>query len=145
MIDLYPTICDLADVPKPQMLDGKSLVPMLRDPSTEGKPYAIGRYKLGDTIRTKAFRYTEFRGKVGDRKVKGPVGMEKIMGRMIFSRSSDPDENNNVVKEERFADVAKQLSAELNANKGKPSKIGTPAITAATHSFALLRFGLAFR
>lgn len=33
LIDVYPTICDLARLPQPGHLDGESLLPILRDPS----------------------------------------------------------------------------------------------------------------
>ncbi|QEG22943.1 sulfatase [Mariniblastus fucicola] len=120
LIDLYPTICELSGVAAPENLDGNSLVPALQDPAVELKPYAIGRYQFGDTIRTKDFRYTEFRGKAGGSSGKGPVGMGKIMGRMMFSHASDPNENENVANKDRFQDAMQQLSAELNANKGQP-------------------------
>ena len=112
LIDLYPTVCELAGVELPDNLDGESLVRLLRDPSAEGKPFAIGRYKSGDTIRTSDFRYSEFRGKA-----KG-----QIIGTMLFNHASDPNENENVANEERFANAARQLSADLNENKGKPYK-----------------------
>ncbi len=120
LIDLYPTICDLAGVEHPPNIDGESLVPLLHDPTADGKLFAIGRYKMGDTIRTKDFRYSEFRGKIGGLSDKGPAGMGKVVGKMLFNHASDPNENENVATDERFADVAKQLSADLNANKGKP-------------------------
>ena len=120
LIDLYPTICELADVEQAENLDGESLVPMLKEPGASGKPFAIGRYKLGDTIRTKDFRYSEYRGRVGGKEGKGPPGLGKIMGRMLFNHASDPNEDENVIREERFSEAAKQLSADLNANKGKP-------------------------
>ena len=120
LIDLYPTLCELAGVAAPDGLDGASLVPMLKDPSAEGKPFAIGRYKSGDTIRTKVFRYTEFRGKVGGKGGKGPMGLGHAHQKMLFNHASDPQEHNNIVKEESSAEVVERLSIELNENKGKP-------------------------
>jgi len=120
LIDLYPTICELASVKPPAEIDGSSLVTQLKDPTIEGKPFAIGRYQFGDTIRTKDFRYTEFRGKAGGKQGKGPVGLGFAFEKMMFNHASDPDEHNNVVDEERFAEVTKRLSEELNANKGVP-------------------------
>src|SRR5690606_41578063 len=32
LLDIYPTLCELADLPEPSHLQGKSLVPILKDP-----------------------------------------------------------------------------------------------------------------
>ena len=32
-VDVYPTICELADLPLPQHLEGRSLMPIINDPS----------------------------------------------------------------------------------------------------------------
>jgi arylsulfatase A-like enzyme len=117
LIDLYPTICELANIEPSTGLDGESLVPMLKDPFIEGKQFAIGRYQAGDTIRSKTFRYTEFRGKRGNNR---PRGLGKVTGKMLFNHSSDPNEDENVVRKEKFSDIVNQMSAQLNANKGVP-------------------------
>lgn len=54
-IDIYPTLCDLADLPRPTNLDGRSLRPQLDSPDTPGRAsvaYHRGRVTLrGDTYR----------------------------------------------------------------------------------------------
>ena len=42
--DLYPTVCDYADVPVPDGLDGKSLVPILKDASASVYPFVVGYF-----------------------------------------------------------------------------------------------------
>jgi iduronate 2-sulfatase len=37
LVDLYPTLASLANVPTPDGLNGQSLVPMLEDPGALGK------------------------------------------------------------------------------------------------------------
>ena len=37
LIDLYPTLCELAGLDLPNWISGQSLVPVLRDPSADGK------------------------------------------------------------------------------------------------------------
>ncbi|MFD2256811.1 sulfatase [Luteolibacter algae] len=44
LIDMYPTLCDLAGIPKPAHLDGKSLVPLLENPEAEIKDFALSQY-----------------------------------------------------------------------------------------------------
>ncbi|MCW0217305.1 MAG: sulfatase [Prosthecobacter sp.] len=48
LVDLYPTLCDLVKISKPEHLDGHSLLPMLRDPSVKSKTPAITTMGGGD-------------------------------------------------------------------------------------------------
>ncbi|MCA9139611.1 MAG: sulfatase-like hydrolase/transferase [Planctomycetales bacterium] len=54
-IDVFPTLCDLANVPKPDFLHGTSLKPMLNDPAAKGFS-AIGYQSKTQTIRTPTHR-----------------------------------------------------------------------------------------
>ena len=44
LIDIYPTLCDLANIPQPDHLAGKSLLPVLRDPSAVVKRLAMSQF-----------------------------------------------------------------------------------------------------
>tara|TARA_Y100000766_G_scaffold58952_1_gene48416 strand:- start:1357 stop:3006 length:1650 start_codon:yes stop_codon:yes gene_type:complete len=44
LIDIYPTLCDLANIPQPDHLAGKSLIPVLRDPSAVVKRLAMSQF-----------------------------------------------------------------------------------------------------
>ena len=55
-IDLFPTLCELSGLKKPDYLHGASLLPQLKDPSAESKGYAISYHGKGRTIRTKTHR-----------------------------------------------------------------------------------------
>ena len=61
LVDLYPTLAELCQVPAPEDLQGKSLVPMLRNPKAPGKEAVytvVTRGKtLGKAIRTQRWRY----------------------------------------------------------------------------------------
>lgn len=54
-LDVFPTLCDLAGLPKPDFVDGVSLQPLLDDPSSPGHP-AIAYGKGARTIRTERHR-----------------------------------------------------------------------------------------
>jgi iduronate 2-sulfatase len=43
-LDIYPTLCALAGLPAPQAIEGESLVPVLKDPRTHGKNYALSEF-----------------------------------------------------------------------------------------------------
>jgi iduronate 2-sulfatase len=62
LVDLYPTLVQLCDVPAPDDLQGKSLVPMLKDSGAPGKDvvYTVvsrGK-KLGKAVRNERWRYS---------------------------------------------------------------------------------------
>ena len=44
LVDIYPTLCDLAELPKPKSLAGKSFVPLLDAPSKKWKKYAVSQF-----------------------------------------------------------------------------------------------------
>lgn len=44
LLDMYPTLCDLAGVPIPKHLEGISLVPILDNPGAKVKDFALSQY-----------------------------------------------------------------------------------------------------
>ena len=107
-IDIYPSLCELAELPLPAHLEGESFVPRLKEPSLPGKATAIGRFKQGDTIRTDQFRFSEYTNTKGKR-----------IGRMLYDHRSDPAENVNIAEREEKADVVDQLTTRLHEGMGK--------------------------
>lgn len=107
LIDLYPTLCELADIEPPHALSGQSLVPQLNDVSAPGKTYefTMGAGKPdGYGIRTERFRYTEWR------KPEGPAQYT-----MLYDLEKDPHEYNNLIDEPEYAQIQQALSEQLNA------------------------------
>lgn len=93
IVDIYPTLCDLTGLSSPKQLQGESLTPILKNSNSEIKEYTLSRWKQGDTIRSKGYRYTLFKNKKGE-----------IIAEMLFDLVKDPDENKNVVKDEAYKD-----------------------------------------
>lgn len=64
--DVFPTLADLAGLPAPkgpQPIDGKSLVPVLKDPKARVRDHAFHAYpkrKIGRAIRTERYRLVEW-------------------------------------------------------------------------------------
>lgn len=66
-VDIYPTLCDLAGLSKPQHLEGVSLIPVLNDPEHQVKKVAISQYPrgkndkyMGYSMRVGDYRYTRW-------------------------------------------------------------------------------------
>ena len=106
-IDIYPTLCDLTGLAKPDHLQGQSLVALLKNPEDKWKPFAISRYRNGDSVRTDQFRYTRYSTPNGN-----------ALGQMLYDHKSDPVENINIAN---LSDQAGKLAKLLQTNMGKPS------------------------
>lgn len=120
LIDLYPTLAQLASLTPPGNLEGQSLVPILDDPSRPGKPAAmtqISRTKgtganrretvRGYSIRTDRWRYSEW----DDTK----AGIE------LYDENSDPNEITNLATDPFYEKTIEQLSQMLHAIRKKTS------------------------
>ncbi len=65
-VDIYPTLSELANLPKPAHLQGKSFVPILQDPDQAGKEVALSQFPrnngkvMGYSMRTEQYRYTRW-------------------------------------------------------------------------------------
>lgn len=105
-IDIYPTLCDLAGLPHPAHLQGKSMHPLLLDTDAEHKEAVFTRYGGGDAIRTDRYRYKEMRSK---------GGAGDLLGVGLFDLEKDPAENRNVADDPAYGDVRRKLRAMLDA------------------------------
>jgi arylsulfatase A-like enzyme len=70
-VDVYPAICELAGVKMPSNLEGRSFAPLLNDPNRAWKKAAFSQYPrgkdvMGYSVRTKRYRFTEWRGAEGN-------------------------------------------------------------------------------
>ena len=108
-IDIYPSLSELAGLPLPAHLQGTSFVPILKNPKTQGKPSAIGRYKKGDTIRTDRFRFSEYTNAEGS-----------FISRMLYNHQSDPAEDLNIADIPEQSAEVERLTAELHKGMGRP-------------------------
>jgi choline-sulfatase len=108
-IDIYPSLCQLAGLPLPDHLDGRSFVPLINDPDLPWKEAAIGRFGPGDTIRTDRYRFTEYTDEQGD-----------VIARMLYDHRRDPNENVNLSERPESEPLNRKLREELHAGMGKP-------------------------
>ena len=112
-VDVYPTLCDLASLPLPTHLQGKSVQPLLQDLQAPHKDAVFTRYGGGDAVRTADYRYMEMRASGGRGALRG-VG--------LFDLKTDPQENQNVADDPAHATVRRQLKAMLDRERAELSE-----------------------
>jgi len=100
MIDYYPTLAELAGIAAPADLQGKSIVPLLKDPSASGKEVVytvVSRGdNLGQAIRTQQWRYTRW-----------PDGEE------LYDLGKDIKEHHNLAKSPEYKETLKKMRRHL--------------------------------
>jgi iduronate 2-sulfatase len=64
-VDLYPTLCELAELEVPRKLDGTSFAKVLNDPGAATKDAVLHAYprgkRIGRAVRTKRYRLVEWK------------------------------------------------------------------------------------
>ena len=97
MVDLYPTLADLADVATPPFTSGISLKDSLIDPKIVSRTSALTQYENGYSIRTHRYRYTEW----------GEQGSD---GKELYDHQSDPAEMHNLAARKDQSKTISQLA-----------------------------------
>jgi iduronate 2-sulfatase len=119
-VDIYPTLCDLAGLPKPASLDGKSFASALKDPAAAKTKEAVfhvyprspkGQGELlGRAIRTERYRLVEWR------KPNAPTDTAILE---LYDYLEDPQETRNLAAS-RPATVAQLRETLSRQPEGKP-------------------------
>jgi len=98
-LDIYPSLCQLCELPLPGHLQGKSFVPLLKNPNIPWKKAVFSRYFKGDSVKTDRYRYTEWRDKTN-----------KVYARMLYDHSVDLVENVNISERPENKQIVKKMS-----------------------------------
>ena len=124
-IDIFPTLCELSNLKIPNYLDGTSLVKLMKNPSTEGKKFAVSQYPrsqnsrengrlgyanttyMGYSIRNNTYRYTIWM-KDNFRSYKA-FNKNLVVGTELYDYKKDPNETINVAKEKEYTLTVKKM------------------------------------
>jgi arylsulfatase A-like enzyme len=105
LVDLYPTLAEMAGLTPSDPLDGRSLVPVLDTPDRTVRDAAFTQAYNGYAVRTDRWRYIEW--------------AEGREGRQLYDLAADPQETQNLATAPAHADVVADLSARLAAYRQK--------------------------
>jgi len=109
-LDLFPTLCELAGLPLPEQLEGRSLAPLLKDPDQPWAEAAYSQYLrddpgdwhenmvMGHSARTSSHRYVAWRDhETGE-----------LLAEELYDHRGDPRESRNVLEDPAQADFLRR-------------------------------------
>jgi iduronate 2-sulfatase len=113
LLDLYPTLGELAKLPLPSGLQGRSLTPLLKDPKAAWDRPALTQVTrggaqdrfMGYSVRTEKWRYIEWD--------------EGKRGLQLYNELDDPDELRNLAEDPKHEKIVAEMRQLLRATRGK--------------------------
>jgi arylsulfatase A-like enzyme len=128
-VDVFPTLCELAGVPVPAHLQGMSQVPVMRNPRSRVKDFAVSQYPrtadpaatkrrayeqgdvMGYSVRSDRYRYTLWlRGAYRSGR---PLETAQVAGVELYDYRRDPQERVNAADDASYADVRRRMHGRL--------------------------------
>jgi len=96
LLDLYPTLNELAGLDAVESHDGHSLIPLLRNPKAEWNRPAVIEYRRGNAaVRSEQYRFIRYHDG----------------GEELYDHESDPHEWKNLITSQEHAAVRKELAS----------------------------------
>ncbi|WP_170226983.1 sulfatase [Luteibaculum oceani] len=120
LVDMFPTLCDLADVPKAGYFQGISMQPLFENPNREWKSAVFSQFRrrprisydgkeyMGYAMQTERYRYIEWYTWDNENKIRG-----ELKARELYDHFQDPDENINRAEEDENKALVESLSKKL--------------------------------
>lgn len=105
LVDIFPTLCDLCQLPRPPRLDGQTLTPLLADPHQPWQRPALTTHGRGNhALRDDHFRYIRYADG----------------GEELYDHRSDPNEWENVAAKPELASIKARLADWLPTRNAEP-------------------------
>jgi len=117
LFDIFPTLCELLGLPVPPTVDGKSFVPVLKDPKRklrDGMVYAYRHFQRA--LRTTRWKYIRY-------------NVNGTQTRQLFDLAADPWETKNRAEDADLKETVTQLDILLKMylkQAGDPLDLGKP-------------------
>jgi len=130
LVDMFPSLCDIAGIEVPNYMQGTSFLPLIKNPKRTWKSAAFSQFHrrpkvsadgnryMGYSINTKEYHYIEWY--TWDPKT-GTRG--ELTGKELYDRKNDPNETVNIIAEDKLTEVKTSLAKQLEAGwrKAKPN------------------------
>jgi len=101
LTDMYPTLCNMLDIPIPPSVDGSSFFHILKDPGADHHQFITTTYKANQrAIRDDRYKLIRYR-----------VNDQEHM--QLFDLEKDPYETNNLVEESSYGNELDRLNKSL--------------------------------
>lgn len=128
-VDVFPTLCELSGGTVPAYLEGKSLVPVMKNNKASVKEYAMSQYPrkmdkidikkeegkgklMGYSMRTEQYRYTVW---LKDYTSDKAYSVDKVYTTELYDYFKDPLEKVNVSDDKKYAAIAADLDKKMVA------------------------------
>jgi arylsulfatase A-like enzyme len=106
-MDLYPTLAELCGIPAPPHAEGRSIVPVLKDPATPWYPaLSTFRYK-SHSVRSEQYRYNVYEDNTQE----------------LYDHYADPMEHHNLFGDPKYDAVIDDLRKWLPESDAEPSPV----------------------
>ncbi len=128
-VDIFPTLCELSNLNVPNNLDGTSLVKLMKNPSSEGKKFAVSQYPRSENIRENGrlgYANTTYMGySIRNDRYRYTIWMKDnfrsyqafdknlLVGIELYDYKKDPNETVNVVNDKEYAATTKKLHQDM--------------------------------
>jgi iduronate 2-sulfatase len=125
LLDIFPTLCDMAGIPTPDFVQGTSLLPLLKNPAAKIDRVAHSQYYrnhdgaeyMGYAMRTATHRFVEWR----------EFGTGKVTARELYDHRQNHSETANVIDTAPEALVESLTSRLLKTHPRRPLQM-VPAV-----------------
>ncbi|MEZ6141199.1 MAG: sulfatase [Zavarzinella sp.] len=95
LMSIYPTLCQLCGIKRPEHVEGENIQPLLADPKAAWtKPALTTYHRNNHSVRTEKWRYTRYADG----------------GEELYDHENDPYEWTNLANNEKYNDLKKELA-----------------------------------
>jgi iduronate 2-sulfatase len=106
LLDIYPTLVELCNLPQAPKLDGNSIVPLIEKPDTDwDKPVLSSWYYKNHSVRSNDWHYIKYRD-----------GSEEL-----YNHKNDSGEHTNLAADPQYSNVITELKKSLPETDALPA------------------------
>ena len=120
LVDIFPSLCELAGIEIPDYMQGKSMVPLIANPNQPWKTAAFsqfhrrprvsadGKRYMGYSINTAAYHYIEWYSWDHSTGTRG-----ELQGRELYDSHNDAFETINLANNDDYNEIIDELATQL--------------------------------